>query len=447
MTGSSSPQTLTVNGSGFVSGSGLKVTVGGTVYQGSQVTFVSSSQLQVSVNVGTTAQNLPVQVTNPNGQASNSVSLTVTAPPAPPIVSSLSPNPMTGSSSTQTLTVNGSGFVSGSGLKVTVGGTVYQGSQVTFVSSSQLQVNVNVGTTAQNLPVQVTNPNGLANNSTILTVTALPASPAIAGLSPNPMAGSSSPQTLTVAGSGFVSGSGLKVTVGSTAYQGSQVTFVSSSQLAVSVNVGTSAQSLPVQVTDPSGLASNSATLTVTAPPAPPVIATVSPNPMTGSNSPQTVTVNGSGFLPGLKLSIGGTPFSSSQLALLTATELQVSLVTSLSTHTYPLQVLNSNGEVSNIVNLQVNAPPIPTITSLSPNPLTHSAAAQVLTINGSNFQSGAGLVVTVGSTPYSGSQVTFVSASQLKVTLTLASSSASLAVQVTNPSTAVSNSEPLTVK
>jgi hypothetical protein len=159
------------------------------------------------------------------------------------------------------------------------------------------------------------------------------------------------------------------------------------------------------------------------------------------------VTVNGSGFLPGLKLSIGGTPFSSSQLALLTATELQVSLVTSLSTHTYPLQVLNSNGEVSNIVNLQVNAPPIPTITSLSPNPLTHSAAAQVLTINGSNFQSGAGLVVTVGSTPYSGSQVTFVSASQLKVTLTLASSSASLAVQVTNPSTAVSNSEPLTVK
>jgi hypothetical protein len=79
---------------------------------------------------------------------------------------------------------------------------------------------------------------------------------------------------------------------------------------------------------------------------------------------------------------------------------------------------------------------------------LTHSAAAQVLTVNGTNFQSGTGLRVTVGNTAYVGSQVTVVSPSQLKVTVTVPSAtSAALAVQVTNPSGAVSNAASLTVK
>jgi hypothetical protein len=169
---------------------------------------------------------------------------------------------------------------------------------------------------------------------------------------------------------------------------------------------------------------------------------------MTASNSAQTLTINGTGFQPGLKLLIGGTAITSNQLATLTATELQVNLVASLTTYTYPLQVVNPSGAASNIVNFQVNAPPAPTITSLTPSPLTHSAAPQVLTVNGTNFQSGTGLKVTVGSTSYAGSQVTFVSASQLKVTVTIPSAAtAPLAVQMTNPSGMTSNAQLLTVK
>jgi hypothetical protein len=262
------------------------------------------------------------------------------------------------------------------------------------------------------------------------------------------MSGSSAVQTLTVNGSGFVSGSGLKVTVGGTAYQGSAVTFVSSTKLTASVNVGTNAQSLPVQVTNPNGQASISATLSVAVPPVAPAIGSMSPNPMTGSNTAQTLTINGTGFQPGLRLSIGGTSITANELSLLTSTELQISIVTSLTTHTYPVQVVNSSGAASNTVNLQVNAPPAPAITSLTPSPLTHSAVPQVLTVNGTNFQSGAGLKVTVGSTSYSGSQVTFVSASQLTVTVTIPSATtAPLAVQVTNPSGMTSNSQSLTVK
>jgi hypothetical protein len=356
MTGSAAAQTLTINGSGFVSGTGLKVTVGGMVYQGSAVTFVSTGQVTVSVMVGTSAQTLPVVVTNPNGAASAAANLTVAAPAAAPNIVSLSPNPMTGSNSPQTLTIHGTGFVSGAALKVTVGGTVYQAAQITSVTATQLLVNVVVGTVAQTLAVVVTNPNGLASGATALVVSAPP--PAILGFTPNPMTGSTSAQTLTVIGSGFVAGSGLKVTVGGTVYQGSQITSASATAMTVSVVVGAGAQTLPVTVTDPSGQVSNAASLTVVAPVASVAITTLSPNPMTGSNSPQTLTINGSGFQSGLKLVIGGTLIMSNQLVLLTATQLKVSIVTGLTAHTYAVQAINPNGAVSNSAVLQVIATP-----------------------------------------------------------------------------------------
>jgi hypothetical protein len=438
MTGSTAAQNLTINGAGFASGA--KVTVGATTYQGSQVNFVSSAQLLVSVNVGTAAQTLAVKVTNSNGQASNSVNLTVAAPAAASSITTLNPNPMTGSAAAQNLTINGAGFASGA--KVTVGATIYQGSQVSFVSSSQLVASVSVGTAAQTLAVQVTNSNGQASNSVNLTVAAPAAAPAITTLNPNPMTGSTAAQNLTINGAGFVSGA--KVTVGATTYQGSQVNFVSSAQLLVSVSVGATAQTLAVKVTNSNGQASNSVNLTVAVPAAAPAIATVSPNPMTASNSVQTVTINGSGFLPGLRLLIGGTTVQSTQLASLSSTQLTLNVITGLSTYTYPVQVVNSNGGISNIVNLQVNAPSA--IASLNPNPLTGSTAAQTLTINGSNFQSGAGLKVTVGTSVYSGTQVTFVNASQVKTAVTIPSGSKTLSVQVTNPNGQVSNTASLTV-
>ncbi len=448
MTGSAANQSLTINGTGFVAGSGLSVQVGSATYTGSAVSFVSGSQLVVTVKVGATAQSLPVQVTIAGGKTTNSFNLTVTAPATSPAITALSPNPMTGSTSAQTITIGGSGFVSGTGLKVTVGSTVFQGSQVNFVDASRLTVNAVVGAGAANLLVQVTNPGGLASNTLSLAVTAPVVAPLIGSLSPNPMSGSNSAQTLIVSGSGFVFGPALQITVGATVYRGSQILWATGTQMAISVVVGTIATTLPVQVTDGNGHIGNIVNLAVMAPVATPVITGLSPNPMTGSNSPQTLTINGSGFAPGLKLSIGGTLITASQLASLSAGQLQVSIVTGLTARTYQVQVINANGSISNVVNFQVVTPPIPTIASLAPNPLTHSASPQSLTINGTNFQAGAGLVVALGNTLYVGNQVTFVNATQLKVTVTLPSaSSAALPVKVTNPSGAVSRPASLTVK
>jgi len=444
MTGSSSAQTLSVNGSGFVSGGALKVSVGSTVYQGPQVTFVSGTQLTVSVTVGAAAQTLSVVVIDPNGLASSAATLTVTAPPRAPAVYALAPNPMAASNSAQVLTVTGSGFTPGTGLKVSVGNVVYQGSQIVSASSSLLTVSVVPGTVAQNLPVEVSNPTGQVSNPVNLTVSAAPA-PIVTSLNPNPMTGSNSAQMLIVGGSGFVSGSGLKVTVGGTVYQGSQINSAAGTQLMLSLVAGTTAQTLPVTVTNPSGAMSAPVNLTVSAPAAAPTIASLNPNPMTGSNSAQTLTINGSGFQAGLKVSIAGTTLTASQLAVLTPTQLQLNVITGLTAKVYAVEVINANGGTSNSVNLQVNPPPAPMIASLLPDPFLPSSGLQVLTINGANFQPGAGLKVTVGGTLYTGSPVTFVSSSQLKVAVAITSGTRTW-VQVTNPNGIVSNSVPLIV-
>jgi hypothetical protein len=138
-------------------------------------TSAISTQIQVLVNVGTTARTCTVQVVNSNGQASNTVSLQVVAPaPPPPAIASVTPNPMTGSNSNQTLTINGSGFQSASGLTVLVGyaGYTAMGAQVHWVSASQITASINVGTGTRSWLVEVINPSGQASNVATFQVNA-----------------------------------------------------------------------------------------------------------------------------------------------------------------------------------------------------------------------------------------------------------------------------------
>jgi subtilase family serine protease len=172
MTGSNANQTLTIVGSAFQAG--LKVVLGCTGATVVTTSLSGSTQIQASVNVGTTARTCTVQVVNLNGQASNAVSLQVVAPVQPPVIASVSPNPITGSSSNQTLTINGSGFQSGSGLTVLVGyaGYTEMGTQVKWVSASQITASINVGTSTRSWLVEVVNPNGQASNVATFQVNA-----------------------------------------------------------------------------------------------------------------------------------------------------------------------------------------------------------------------------------------------------------------------------------
>jgi hypothetical protein len=400
---------------------------------------VSGTKVALNVTVGTAAQNLAVEAINTTGPVSNTATLQVTGPP--PAIGALSPNPMTGSNNGQVLTITGTGFQSG--LTLQIGSATMASSQLMSVTATGIQVNLVVGLTTHPLAVTVTNPDGQISGSVNLQVNAPAPAPSITSLSPSPMKGSNTAQALTIGGTGFMAG--LSIKVGTVTYGPSQLTSVSSTKVVLNVTVGTAAQNLAVEAINTTGPASNTATLQVTGPP--PVIGALSPNPMTGSNNGQVLTITGTGFQSGLTLQIGSTTMTSSQLMSVTATGIQVDIIVGLTTRAFAVSVKNPDGQVSGSVNFQVNAPPAPSITSLSPSQLTGSNTAQTLTINGANFQSGAGLTVLAGTTNYTGSQVTFVSASAIKVSVVTGVGARTLNLRVTNPSGMASNTVVLMVK
>lgn len=73
-------QTLTINGSSFVNKPSVTLTwtgQSGYALPSSNVTFISSTQLTISIRLGASADSWTVKVTNPDGQPSNAVGFTV----------------------------------------------------------------------------------------------------------------------------------------------------------------------------------------------------------------------------------------------------------------------------------------------------------------------------------------------------------------------------------
>jgi subtilase family serine protease len=270
MTGSTAAQTLTIAGTGFLSGATVTASYAGGSSTNLPVTSLSSTQIQATINTGTTARTWSITVANTSGAASNAAGLTVVAPPLPPVAGSVTPNPLTGSTAGQVITINGSGFVSGSGLKVVVGypggaSTTLSGGQIAFVNSTQVLALITVGTVARTWTVRVVNPSGVASNNVNLQVVAPPQPPAISSLNPNPIARSTAAQTLIINGSGFQTGSALRVVLtasgASASFQGTAIKSASASQIQVAVNAGTTLRTWSVQVVNPNGTASNAVTL------------------------------------------------------------------------------------------------------------------------------------------------------------------------------------------
>lgn len=455
-------QSVTLNGSGFTTGAGLQVVAsysGGTpvTLSGSSITASSTTSITVSINFGTTARTWSFQVTNPNSQQSNTVTLTVNAPP---VITSFNPNPMTGSSGIQTLTVNGTGFQSGAGLTLIAGYTGYSttvtGANLTFVSATQLTAKINVGTTARTWALAIVNPDATPSNITTLSVTAGSAAPAITSFSPNPMTGSASTQTLTINGTGFQSGTGLAMVAGYTGntlvLSGTQITSVSATQIQVQINVGTTARSWALGVVNPGGISSNVASFQVNAPA--PVITSFTPNPMTGSTAAQALTINGTGFQSGMTLITGYTGYSNNltgtALNVISSTQMTAQINVGVTARTWALAIVNPDGGVSNVATVAVRAPVVPpAITSI--NALTASSSSQTLTINGSGFQSGSGFAIVAGYTGgtsqvFSGSQITSVTATQIQLPINVGTTVRTWAVGVINPGGVSSNVATLAV-
>ena len=268
----------------------------------------------------------------------------------------------------------------------------------------------------------------------------LPA-PALTFLSPTSALAGGSGFTLTVNGSNFVSGPNSVVY-----WNGSSriTTYVSSTQLTAAVLASdiATAGTFPVTVLNPNPLIgpSNAITFTVNNPV--PAMASLSPSSVTAGGSAFTLTVNGSNFVNGSVVNWNGssrntTYISSTQLqAAITATDIAAASSASVT-------VFNPSPGGGTSAGSAFTVNPPPAIASLSPSSAMTGGAAFTLTINGTNFLSGA-------VAQWSGTSLvtTFVSATQLTaaVPASLIASGGSASITVVNPGGATSNAATFTI-
>ncbi len=201
----SSGFTLTVNGAGFLNTS--VVNWNGTART---TTFVTATQLQAAITAAdiATAATASVTVFNPapGGGTSAASNFTITSGNPVPAITSLSPGSALAGGTAFTLTVNGTGFISGS--VVNWNGTVRT---TTFVNATQLQAAITAAdiATAATASVTVTNqgPGGGTSAASNFAITSGNPVPAITSLSPGSALAGGTAFTLTVNGTGFINSS------------------------------------------------------------------------------------------------------------------------------------------------------------------------------------------------------------------------------------------------
>jgi sugar lactone lactonase YvrE len=253
---------LTVNGTGFISASVVR-------WNGADraTTFVSGTQLTAAISAADVAAagTALVAVLNPapGGGLSTPLHFDVTSlNPAPTVTSLLPPGAAAGSAGFA-LTVNGTGFVSGSVVR-------WNGADrtTTFVSGTQLTAAITAADIATAGTAQVTvfnpAPGGGVSNTVPLTIVFPNPVPSVTSLSPASTTAGGAAFTLTVNGTGFTSASVVR-------WNGTDraTTFSSSIQLLAAIPATDITTEGTVQVTvwnpAPGGGTSNAVSFSITA--------------------------------------------------------------------------------------------------------------------------------------------------------------------------------------
>src|ERR1017187_1924797 len=289
---------LTVTGANFVGYPALNaqsiVSLNGVALT---TTYVGSGVLTAAVpaNLLISPAQYTVQVTNPGGAVSNTVTFAVLAP----AISSLSSTSIAAGSAAFVLTVSGANYLSGS--QVSFNGAALA---ATFVNSttSTATVPANLLATPGAVNVQVVNPGGSLSNVVTFTVTA---ALSLGSISPTSVPVGSPAFNLTVTGASFASGS--QVSLNSTALA---TTFVSPNSLTVIVpaSLVSSTGQFNVQVVNPGAAASNALPFSVVSP----AIGSLSPSSVSSGVAAFNLAVSGVNFVSGSQVSLDGSALATS---------------------------------------------------------------------------------------------------------------------------------------
>jgi hypothetical protein len=425
--------TLTLNGTGFVSGSTVKFGVAAPT-----ATFVSATQLTAAITAAdiATAGVVNVSVTNPapGGGTTGTQPFSINNPV--PSITSLAPASTTAGGAAFTLTINGANFVSGA--TGTFNGTART---VTFVSATQVTMAVTAAdvATGGSFPVVVSNPGPGGGGSAPSNFTVNNSVPTITSLAPSSATAGGAAFTLTVNGTNLVATSVVN-------FNGAArtTTFVSATQVTAAITAAdiATAGTPSVTVTNPAPGGGTSAGSTFTINNPAPTITTLSPTSATVGGAAFTLTVNGSGFVAGSAVKFNG---NAKTTTFVSATQVTAAIMAAdiAAAGIFPVTVTNAapGGGTSTAANFTVNNP-VPTITTLVPSSATAGGAAFTLTVNGTNFVSGAS--VTFGGAART---TTFVNATQVTVAVTAAdiATAGTPPVVVTNPAPGGGASAPMT--
>jgi hypothetical protein len=465
VTGQNAQQTVTVTGANFSAGSSVTLrdkTNGGTFHKAG--VLASATELSFSANFTTAAATWSIAVVNADGKTSAEVDFEVRAPTSlTPSLTSITPSTYTTMLSNQTMTLSGGGFQAGATLAfVTPGGVAIasSASKLTFVSDSQLRYQFNSGGEAGTWRVRVNSADGLRHSAELtFTVTPTASAPTISSVSPSIYAANSANQTMTISGSNFVSGATLifdPPTGSNISSTPAKLTFVSASEIRYEFNNAGDAGAWTVAVKNPDGQQSTARGFTVSATPAAaPTISSVSPSSYPANTSNQTMTINGANFVSGATLTFdpptgSNIESSASKLTFVSSTRITYEINNGGDAGQWTVRVNNPDGQRSSAASFTVAAStPAPSISSVSPSSYPANTSNQTMTINGSNFVSGATLTFNpptgsnIDSTP---SKLTFNSSSRITYQFNNGNDAGEWTVRVTNPDGQRSSAESFTV-
>src|SRR5262249_17365034 len=229
----------------------------------------------------------------PGGGPSNALTFTVATPNQIPRITTISPPSVQGGGQDFTLTVNGTGFVNASVVRINGASLT-----TTFVSATQLTALVSASVIATPGSASVTvfspPPGGGTSNAAILQITVPPnPTPAITALNPNTVTAGSGPFTLAVTGSNFVQNSVVRFNG-----QDRLTSFVSSGEIHATITAANVLNGGSAAITvfnpAPAGGLSNALPLTINF--APPTITLLSPTSAVAGRPAFQLSVLGANF-------------------------------------------------------------------------------------------------------------------------------------------------------
>jgi len=384
--------TITVTGSLFVSGTGASVVKWNGVAQ--TTTFVSGNQLTFAATQTMLAQAGTATVTvfngGPGGGTSNSKTFNITG--GTPNLNSITPSTVPANSTTGII-LAGSNFSTSFTVRIN-GASV----AANWINSTRIDVTVtpSMVPTAGDYTVTVTNNGAGGGTSQTRHLTATNPAPTLTSLSTTTKTVGDAAFTLTLTGTGFISGASSGTVSGAAR----TTTFVSSTSLQIAITASDLATggTLAIGVTNasPGGGSSSTINLTVNYPV--PTVSSFDSNTIVIGSPDTTVVINGTGFGTGSQVKIGATNLTTTYVSSI---KLQAVVpASSLTTiTTLSLTVTNptpGGGTVSCPTLSVVN--PVPAISSLSPANVNAGSAAFDLTITGTGFRSGVSSAYINGS-------------------------------------------------